>query len=549
MKTRPSDSTQTLLNSLYRKPEFWKNLFQADSQIAILTQIAAANEPAAIPDLLPLLLTTNAHMAIACAQTIDHLLKQIPASDFFSVYGFASENYSYWGEHNKPWFYIRPADLVYLSSFGPSSISVIGLASCHANGFVREAAVRWLGDLRTGQELPFLLLRANDWVENIRRLAMQLILDRMQPSYVPHFLSWISLILRLKEAQRLKSTQIVESVEKLFLAAPATPYLHAGFQSPNLRIRRYFFNLALDSDRADSSVILQKAFAQADGLVRFAAAQSLRRDALAEFIPAFLTLARNDAFAAVRRTALRMYIEKYPEAAPSEVAAALLDSNISIREEAQTFLAKSLPMNLRDFYKSAIRNSTGKRLACALSGLGEIGDATDAQAIEPFLSKDSPRVQAAALRSLARLDPKHYLELFMSSLQSPHACIVREALGGLRKNVRSLDALHLWNAFNLCSHAAGKRAILSLLSRASKWESIHYLLQLLSHADEQMVEIAQRHILRWYTTYNRSYVTPTIAQQAAFQNSLQRNGHLLPKNLRPQFESLLKTSSNLTTQN
>jgi hypothetical protein len=46
------------------------------------------------------------------------------------------------------------------------------LASCHPNGYVREAALHGLStnDERT---LPFVLLRLNDWVAPIRSLALE----------------------------------------------------------------------------------------------------------------------------------------------------------------------------------------------------------------------------------------------------------------------------------------------------------------------------------------------------------------------------------------
>jgi HEAT repeat protein len=55
--------------------------------------------------------------------------------------------------------------------------------------YVRQAAVEALGKIESGAELPFLLMRVNDWVPNVRNLAAELLEKRVRPDYVPHFVA------------------------------------------------------------------------------------------------------------------------------------------------------------------------------------------------------------------------------------------------------------------------------------------------------------------------------------------------------------------------
>jgi len=57
MKNKPSESTERLIESLYTKKGLWDRFVQPASQDEVIRHIAAAGEPAVIPDLLPILIT------------------------------------------------------------------------------------------------------------------------------------------------------------------------------------------------------------------------------------------------------------------------------------------------------------------------------------------------------------------------------------------------------------------------------------------------------------------------------------------------------------
>jgi len=65
MKNRPSESTERLIESLYAKKGLWDRFVQLDPQDEIIRQIAEAGEPAAIPDLLPILIIGDRRSILA----------------------------------------------------------------------------------------------------------------------------------------------------------------------------------------------------------------------------------------------------------------------------------------------------------------------------------------------------------------------------------------------------------------------------------------------------------------------------------------------------
>ena len=160
MKNKPSESTERLIESLYFKKGLWDRFVQKDPQDEIIRQIADAGEPAAIPDLLPFLIIGDRRSILASAKAIHSLLQMLKPTDFVRFDEFVRQGYADWNARREPWYSMKPKDVGHLASMEETSVWLLGIASCHTNGHVREAAVRELGKTEAGAELPFLLIRA-----------------------------------------------------------------------------------------------------------------------------------------------------------------------------------------------------------------------------------------------------------------------------------------------------------------------------------------------------------------------------------------------------
>jgi hypothetical protein len=150
VKNRLSASTARLIESLHAKKRLWDKFAHPNHQLEIIHKIADADEPAAIPDLLPILVTGNRSSGLACAQAIQRLLMQLKPADFARFDEYVRQGYSNWDVPREPWYCVKPVDVAHLASLGTATASVLGIASCHMNGYVREAAMRELGKIETG---------------------------------------------------------------------------------------------------------------------------------------------------------------------------------------------------------------------------------------------------------------------------------------------------------------------------------------------------------------------------------------------------------------
>jgi hypothetical protein len=195
----------------------------AEEIVSILRQLEALGDPAAVPYLLPFLAHGRAVMhpasagilsrlrrlwrgrgeaaepapqepsavARAAARTIDILVSSASIKELVGIDEAVRQTWRW--RANELWRAIGDVDALPMDLQHPAA--VLGAISFHDDGHVREAAVRRLVALREGDELPFLLLRANDWVEPVRLMAREAVQQRLRPEYAKRFvdcLRWSS---------------------------------------------------------------------------------------------------------------------------------------------------------------------------------------------------------------------------------------------------------------------------------------------------------------------------------------------------------------------
>jgi len=208
----------------------------------------------------------------------------------------------------------------------------------------------------------------------------------------------------------------------------------------------------------------------------------------------------------VRREALHLYAQKYPDEAEREFQSALLDCNVAIREDAQYYFRKTGNLALRSYYSEVLQTSAGAKLSATVGGLGEVGEQNDTTLLERFIPDRYARIRVAAVHSIARLNPNAYLDQFLRALDDPSAKVAREGLLALSKRPNLVTAERYWDFYSHSRHLHGKRKALHLLARVNKWDSIAFLIQSLLTDDDSLADLSKKYIARWFARYNRSFV-------------------------------------------
>jgi hypothetical protein len=541
MKRKLSEETEKLIELLYTRAGYWNKFVHAEKPEETIRKILDAGESEAIPDLLPLVITGDKRAIQASAEAIHGLLQRLRPPDFANFDVFVRQSYSNWLPRREPWYRMKPSDVRHIASIGAEAVSILGIASFHGSGFVREAATRELGKIESGDELPFLLIRVNDWVEVVHCLARDLVVARIRADYLPHFLKWLTLALRMGEAKRVDHSAILQAMRRLFELPEARETVMAGFASEDKFARRFCFDVAFDSGVVGVETAMRKAFKTKDVEVRKGAVTKLGALLPNSEWDGLLVLARRDANAGVRRAALEIYRDKFPERATDEFEAALLDANISIREMAQGFFEKTGTLHIRDYYVRSLGVSGRRQLTAAIAGLGETARTDDARLVEVFLGHASAAVRAAALHTVARLNPGGYIDAFVFALEDASARVGRESALALIRKANLVGGARLWQIHERSQHLHSKRFVLYLLARINKWDSIAYLIRSLSETDEHLVELSKRYIARWFARYNRSFVVPRPEQLKALRDVLAESSLLVSMEMKQELEGIVKS--------
>ena len=156
-------STRALIAELYDG-----GVSQQPGPRSVLAMVAASREPAAVLELVPLLLKGGA-VADEVARAMAEILTDQPARVFAQLEAVRSQGgceCCRWGQ----WTTLRPDDVSAIARLS-HAWAPLGIMSYHPSGFVREAAVRALARRTDGREVPFLVLRVNDWVAEVRAVA------------------------------------------------------------------------------------------------------------------------------------------------------------------------------------------------------------------------------------------------------------------------------------------------------------------------------------------------------------------------------------------
>jgi HEAT repeat protein len=481
----PSAHVWDLIHQLYaiNGPRILGPLFAGGrirKRVRLIREIAEAKEVQAILPLSGFLLTGHSTVRVAASVAIRDLLELAQPTDYasFDVGARSCTLALYdWDET------LITAVLKYPLSAVSDPFIVLALATMHWSGYVRERAVRCLSETSTdGRELPFLLLRGNDWVKQVRQAAGTAISSRLSTEYAPHFLDCWPLVDRLERSKRTDCAALVEGIRKTLHAPAAQPTLVRGLQSSQTYLRRASFALLTDAGHLPVADLLRHASRSHDVLIRQRAVALATTRLTGDEQRIELTKLTEDAAPTVRRKALTQLAQRYPEAAHPFLEAALLDPANTGRGSARFHLSKRHPeRSFRATYLEALDSAVGRRLTAAIAGLGETGNASDVERVEPFLDHALPRNRRAAARALFHLDRDQLLKRAMDLLSDAGPGVSRDTMWLLRSLRSGPATAELVALLDATPHTHVARNVLTLLAHDHTWTGLAGLIRACAH--------------------------------------------------------------------
>ncbi len=517
-----SKGTGELVDELYRAT-------RADAAVALLARIAGAGEPLAVPRIMSLVLDERPAVAAAAEQVVEALRRRIGLREL-GAFDRAFRHRSAHRPESLRWHQLN-AEQVRSLAARPRGPTLVQLATCHPRGHVREEAIRCCAVRADGSELPFLLLRANDWVRVVAEAARSALRARLGAGHLPDLVAALPMLDEMHRWGRLGGPGILDDIEAALASGAALPTLLAAASSSDHLVRRGAFRRLLErSLAAPGPVAPARAEPTAIDASPYRRAwhapdpgREVATAALRDADPAIRTLAgrallaaRDEVFLAFCAPLLASRIGALQLGAAHRLRALgrvlpwrdlLLDDHAGVRGIAQE-VALDADIDPAEEYRGAIPASDGRRLGACLIGLAETGRIDDALVVRPYLAHRWAVVRRSCLHALARWNPDDIVGLCLAALGDPSPRVVHAARDLLLARVASLRPEAVWARFEELTADAGKRDALSVLAHSGYWPGLPYLLRAFSVSDGPVKATAAHYLARWLARQHRAFATP-----------------------------------------
>ena len=311
---------------------------------------------------------------------------------------------------------------------GPIAVAV---SSLHGSGRIRERAVRSLVARPLPELTSFLVLRADDWVAQVRGPARAALARQLAEEPERFLASAVPMAVKL--AGRYRGRHVLELVTAAVLAAPDDVRRRLAASGDRQARRLARSTPTCGSTVSESGALADRAVGEKDALIRHRAAQLAYEKAVERQDLATLRRLAGARSGDVRALGLTGLMRLGP--AP-EAVAALHDPAPLIRAIGRE-AARRAGIDFVAAYRAA-EPSPG-----SVAGLAEAGDDRDAPLLIGLLGHPSGPIRAAAVRGLGQLGTVP-VELIVPLLRDPAAAVVREAAVLLSPLGRRLPAELPW---------------------------------------------------------------------------------------------------------
>ncbi|WP_052852855.1 hypothetical protein [Streptomyces avicenniae] len=307
---------------------------------------------------------------------------------------------------------------------GRYAVALAALKSFDRSGYVREAGVAELADCPEPFPVPFLLLRLNDPVGEVRSLAQEALTTRLAPEHVDLLVRALPMLDRL--SRRRRAGGLLAVVEDL-LHRDGGEALWEGARSSDPLVRACSLRWLA---RIEPVASVRAAFAARDpALWRWAARVATSSRLTAAQQNDLLPCLEDSSNPRIRRRALRARARQ-PQGEPY-LRRAMLDRDARVRYEARAALyARGHTGLAPQVYRDALAPGDVPEgiVIAALGGLADLGGACDVPRVLDFLGHRKARVRAEAWRTLSLLDPRE-VDRRVAQLAADPSSRVRRHLG------------------------------------------------------------------------------------------------------------------------
>lgn len=398
---------------------------------------------------------------------------------------------------------LATADVERLAQLAASSgPAALGVASMHSSGWVRGASVQRLAEIRSGREVPFLLMRLADWVPAVRSVAQEAMNERLSKAAAGDAQLAQVLVRHLQmadamAARDLPASFLRDAIRMLLASTASAEAVHEGLSSSNLHHRRRCYRISLEHGLVEPFELLSRALIDGDAGLHQWAVQTIlprldgerRQDALRAML--------RDRVAQVRKVAVAGIGQGLSIPERDGLVRALHDPSAGVREEARFQLGRLGPFDAGAHYRAALDNAEPGALPGVLLGLADVGAKDDGARLLPFLSHPARSVREAAVIAAGKIAFEALYDRLARLLLDPHRRVVLAAIRQLEGRMSFRDAAPLLSVLAEEARPFVRHAVVRLLGTLDPWTALGALLEALMHPAPEVVALVLDELRAW----------------------------------------------------
>jgi HEAT repeat protein len=417
------------------------------------------------------------------------------------------------------------------------------VSTLSANGRNREKAIRALAASADKGALPFILLRLNDWVPQVRTAAEKWFDTLGDLITAPDLVESLPILAALSErSQGASSKRVVLLLERVANEAP-TEELVKSLLNGDPRARVLALLILTKKGLLEDFDMQARLLRHPDPIPAVLMMKSFR-DQSRKLPSTTIRLALASRSAMIRRSALYQLsttqLAEYQDLLPE----LLKDDSKGVRQFAQFHLTKSRPKeDVLAQYEALLShpNTPARLVSVAIQGFHECGGKWPVERYELLAKHNSARVRQTIMSAFGSVWFEAALPWIRSVLESPiDSPLAKTAYSLVRRQPHAvpLSVLRDWALDGHKTDAARFRA-LTLICNRSKCEQLPALLQLLQAYPALFGDRVRLRLQAWLADFNRSQIQPTRQQIEEAQRLLEGAAPHLDDMLKREFHALL----------
>jgi hypothetical protein len=436
------------------------------------------------------------------------------------------------------WSTVGPEGLFPKDIADSDKVWIYGFSSFHPSGFFREKATIGLAGIKSGDEIPFLIIRLNDWVEGIREKAKQAIEERIVPAFALHFLKFYPLLKRLENAGRDAHGAVVKKITTLI--SQDRKVMEQGLVAPDPDTRRLSFEIAANSSKIELGDVKDAIFEEPVGMIKLLALRSFENRVSFPEDSSFIHSLIEDRFAPIQRVALDILCSRSLENNQEILKGKIFSEKSGIRQTARYYLKKTSVANPAELYRMALVERKEAVLLGAIRGIGEVGDKEDVDLLVSYLQGTSIKILRSTISSISSLNPDNMPEILLPFVSDLRPGVSREAAAAVKKRCMEIDLDRLNGIAHASKLSHVQKNIFRVLLAADHWTSLPYILEASGSEYPTIPELAKKGLERWLIESNRYFIQPSTGQKGKAKLYLSRYSKNIDQKTKEVLEFILR---------